>query len=244
MDPRLEIIDQRLKRIKRVIAVSGGKGGIGKSLVATTLALILRRLNTRVGLLDLDFSGPSTDLILGVSGIHFLEEKGIIPPEIYGLRYMSVIYFAQDNPAPLRGIDISNAIIELLAITRWGDLDFLIVDMPPGIGDATLDTIRLIKKAEFLALTTPSKVAVETVKKMIKMLKGLGLPIIGLIENMRRPKSPSIREQINGFAIPYLGSIDFDEDLESSIGDKERLLKTTFARKLEEIALRTPQLNG
>ncbi len=242
MDPRLEIIDERLKEIKRVIAITGGKGGIGKSLVASTLALTLSKSNNyRVGLLDLDFSGPSTDLILGIEGIYPKEEKGIIPPEIYGIRFMSVIYYAQDNPTPLRGIDVSNAIIELLAITRWGRLDFLIVDMPPGIGDATLDTIRLMKKTQFLTLTTPSIVALGTVKKMLAMLKELNLPIIGIIENMRTAKSPSIEGQINGLDVPYLGAIDFDENLENSIGDKNRLLETAFAQRLREILLRAPQ---
>ncbi len=241
MDPRLEVIDKRLSGVKRVIAVTGGKGGIGKSLVASTLAMILSQMNHRVGLLDLDFSGPSTDLILGIEGIYPKEEKGIIPPEIYGIRFMSVIYYAQDNPAPLRGIDISNALVELLAITQWGKLDFLIIDMPPGIGDATLDTIRLMKRAEFLALTIPSKVALGTVKKMLSMLKELNLPIIGLLENMKTRNSISIEEKISGFDIPYLGAIDFDENLESSLGDGNRLLETAFARRLREILLGAPQ---
>ncbi|MCK4321585.1 P-loop NTPase, partial [candidate division WOR-3 bacterium] len=150
MDPRLRIIDKRLKNIKTMIAISGGKGGIGKSLVASTLSLILSKLGYKVGLLDLDFCGPSTHIVLGIRGIYPKEEKGIIPPEIYGIKFMSIIYYAGDNPSPLRGIDISNAIIELLAITRWGPLDFLIIDVPPGIGDTTLDIIRLMKKTGFL----------------------------------------------------------------------------------------------
>ena len=241
MDPRLEVIDKRLSGVKRVLAVTGGKGGIGKSLVASTLAMILSQLNYKVGLLDLDFSGPSTDLILGIEGVYPQEEKGIIPPEIYGIKFMSVIYYAEDNPAPLRGIDISNALVELLAITQWGSLDFLIVDMPPGIGDATLDTIRLMKKAEFLALTIPSKVALGTVKKMLSILQELNLPIIGLLENMRSRKSPSVEEKIIGFGVPYLGAIDFDENLESSLGNGDRLLETAFAHRLRDILLGTPQ---
>lgn len=237
MDPRLGVIDRRLNEINRVIVVSGGKGGIGKSMVASTLALILSELNYKVGLLDLDFCGPSTNVILGIRGIYPNEEKGIVPPEIYGIKFMSIIYYAEDNPSPLREVDISNAFIELLAVTRWSSLDFLIVDLPPGIGDSILDTIRLIRNAEFLVLTTPSKVALETVKKMVLLLKELKLPIIGLIENMRIAKSPSIKGQINGFDIPYLGAIDFDENLEDAIGDKDRLLTTLFARNLKDIIL-------
>jgi ATP-binding protein involved in chromosome partitioning len=158
LDPRLEVIDKRLENVKTLVPVSGVKGGIGKSLVASTLALTLSEMGYRVGLMDLDFSGPSTHIILGISGVYPEEERGIVPPDVHGIKFLSIIYYAGDNPSPLRGVDISNAMIELLAITQWGSLDFLIVDMPPGIGDIILDTIRLMKRAEFLIVTTPSKV--------------------------------------------------------------------------------------
>lgn len=241
MDPRLEIIGKRLKNIKRLIAISGGKGGIGKSLIASTLALTLSKLGYKVGLLDLDFCGPSVNIILGTRGIYPKEEKGIIPPEIYGIKFMSIIYYAGDNPLPLRGIDVSNAIIELLAVTRWGRLDFLIVDMPPGIGDATLDTIRLIKKAEFLIVTTQSKVTLETVKKVLKILKELRVPIVGIIENMKITKSPLVKKELKAFNTSFLGEIEFDKNLEDSIGYVNRLLKTDFARNIKKIVLNAPE---
>jgi len=244
MDPRLEIIGKRLKNIKRLIAISGGKGGIGKSLIASTLALTLSELGCKVGLLDLDFSGPSAHIVLGTRGIYPKEEKGIIPPEIYGIKFMSIIYYAGDNPLPLRGIDVSNVIIELLAITRWGQLDFLIVDMPPGIGDAILDTIRLIKKAEFLIVTTQSKVTLETVKKVLKILKELRVPIIGIIENMKITKSPLVKEQSKTFNISFLGEIDLDKNLEDSIGDVNSLLKTDFAQNIKKIVLNAPEFKS
>jgi ATP-binding protein involved in chromosome partitioning len=237
MDPRLEVIDKGLKNIKRLIAISGGKGGIGKSLIASTLALTLSELGYKVGLLDLDFSGPSAHIILGTRGIYPKEEKGIVPPEIYGIKFMSIIYYAGDNPLPLRGVDVSSAIIELLAVTRWGQLDFLIIDMPPGIGDATLDTIRLMKKAEFLIVTTQSKVTLETVKKVLKILRELRVLIIGIIENMRITKSPLVKEQLKTFNTSFLGEIEFDEDLEDSIGDVNKLLKTDFAKNIKKIVL-------
>ncbi len=242
MDPRLGIIDKRLKNIKRSIAISGGKGGIGKSLVASTLALILSKLGHKVGLLDLDFFGPSTHIILGIRGIYPKEEKGIIPPKIYGIKFMSIIYYAGDNPLPLRGVDISNAIIELLAITRWGSLDFLIIDMPPGIGDTTLDTIQLMKKAKFLVVTTQSRVVLETVKKLLTMLKELGVPIIGVVENMKTVKSSFVKEQIKTFNVPFLGEIGFDKHLEDSIGDVSKLLETDFAQNIKKIVLKNSRL--
>src|SRR3990172_12608597 len=164
VDPRTSIINERLSKIGRIMAVSSGKGGVGKSMVATALALSLAKEGCRVGLFDLDFTGPSTHIILGVpSNVQPKEDKGIVPPTFEGLAYMSLVYFVGDNPAPLRGADVSNALLELLSITQWGELDFLIIDMPPGIGDVVLDLVRLIQRIEFLIVTTPSLLAFEVV---------------------------------------------------------------------------------
>lgn len=241
MDPRLSIIDKRLENIKRIIAVSGAKGGIGKSSVASILALTLSELGHKVGLLDLDFYGPSTHVILGIDNIFPKEEKGIIPPDFHGIKFMSIIYYVGDEPSPLRGADISNAIIELLAVTLWGSLDFLIIDMPPGIGDATLDVIRLMKRTEFLIVSTQSKVTLETVKKILKMLKELEIPVSGIIENMKFAGSSSVKDQLKRFDAPFFGEIDFDKNLEDSVGNTNRLLKTNFARDLKRIVLTRPE---
>jgi len=190
MEVRTSVIDRRLEKINRIIAVASGKGGVGKSLVASTLALNLSRKGYKVGLLDLDLYGPSSHVILGVDDFSFPEEeKGILPHKIDEISFMSIVYFTQDKPAPLRGMDITNIIIELLAITQWGELDYLIIDMPPGIGDETLDVIHLVKKAEFLVVTTPSKVAMGAVSKLLSILKELKLPVIGVIENMKMTES-------------------------------------------------------
>ena len=171
-DPRTSVINQRLSKIGRIIAVSSGKGGVGKSMVAAALALSLAKDGCRVGLFDLDFTGPSTHIILGVpSKVQPKEEKGLVPPTFQGLSYMSLVYFVGDNPTPLRGADISNALIELLSVTQWGQLDFLVVDMPPGIGDAVLDLIRLVDGIEFLIVTTPSLLAFEVVKKQVALFQ-------------------------------------------------------------------------
>jgi len=165
------------------------------------------------------------------------EEKGIVPPEVHGIELMSIVFFTGDNPAPLRGIDISNAMLELLAVTRWGSLNFLIVDMPPGIGDAMMDVIRWMKRAEFLVMTTPSKVALEAVKKVIRMLKELKMPIIGVIENMKMGKSSLVKEKLKGFDVPILGEIEFDDKIVDSIGDVNKLLESDFAASIKEIVL-------
>jgi len=243
LDPRLSIIDTRLAGIKRLIAISGGKGGIGKSLISSLLALTLSRQGYRVGLLDLDLSAPSTHVILGIEDVYPREEKGIVPPEVHGIAFMSIVYFAGDAPTPLRGTDISNALLELLAITQWGSLDFLIVDMPPGIGDASMDVIRWLRKAEFLVVTTASKVTLETVKKVIKMLKELNMPIIGVIENMKLKDSSVVNEALKAFGVPLLGAIEFDLKLEDSIGDANRLLESEVVARIKEIIAKNPGFN-
>lgn len=242
VDPRLSIVNKRLARVEKIIAVSSGKGGVGKSLIASTLALILSRRGQRVGLLDLDFTSPSTHVILNVEGLRPEEKEGIIPPQVQGMKYLSIIYYTRDEPTPMRGEDMSNALIELFAITRWGDLDFLVIDMPPGIGDATLDMIRLIEKINFLVVTTPSKLAFETVKKLIHLLKDLKIPIVGIVENMKMRESNFIRENVEKRSIPYLGEIVFDPQLEDSIGDVQKLLRTGFARNVGEVVSNMLQL--
>jgi ATP-binding protein involved in chromosome partitioning len=234
MDPRTTVIDDRIRRINRIVSVSSGKGGVGKSLVATTLSLMLARGGFKVGLFDLDFTSPSTHLIMGIKGVQPKEEKGIIPPIVNGLKYMSLIYFSGDQAAPLRGADVSNALIELLSVTQWGKLDFLIIDMPPGISDAVLDLVRLIKRIEFLIVTTPSSLAFETVKKQIRLLHDLHVPIIGVVENMKINKTTNIKKETKRIGAKYLAELPYDPEVEEAIGDLAKLLETVFAQRIRE----------
>jgi len=235
-DPRTSIISERLASITRIIAVSSGKGGVGKSLVATTLALILFKEGCKVGLFDLDFTSPSTHTILGAKNARPTEDKGLIPPNINGLDYMSLIYYTNDQPAPLRGADTSNALIELLAVTRWGQLDYLILDMPPGIGDAVLDLIRFVKCVEFIIVTTPSQLAFETVKKLSSLLKDLEVPIVGVVENMKMDQGDTIRQKTEKLGLNFLGGISYDPHVEHAIGNPKALLNTAIAQRTQEIA--------
>jgi len=235
MEARISVIEKRLRNIKRIISVASGKGGVGKSLVASSLALNLSRKGLKVGLLDLDLYGPSSHIILGVKDVFPEEEKGIIPPKVHGINFMSIVYFTEDKPAPFRGIDVSNIIIELLAITQWGELDYLIIDMPPGIGDETLDVMRLVKKSEFLVVTTPSKVAMGAVSKLLQLLKELKLPVIGVVENMKMAESNYIEDYVSKMGLTYLNSISFDKNLEESIGNASKLLETMFMKDFEKI---------
>jgi ATP-binding protein involved in chromosome partitioning len=234
-DPRLAIIDKRFENVSKIIAVSSGKGGVGKSLIASCLALNLRDQGFKVGLLDLDFTSPATHVILGVEGLYPEEEYGIIPPLAHGLRYMSITHYSLDEPAPLRGQDVSNAIIELLAITRWEELDYLVVDMPPGIGDATLDTIRLIPKLEFLIVTTQSIVAYQSVRRLLVLLKELDTKIIGVIENMIMKASDLVISDVKELGINYLSAVSYDEAVENALGNVLVISETDFYKKIGEI---------
>jgi ATP-binding protein involved in chromosome partitioning len=230
------VINERLSRIGRIIAVSSGKGGVGKSLVATTLALTLARKGFKVGLFDLDFTSPSTHLIMGVKDAQPKEDKGIVPPVVKGLAYMSIVHYTGDQAAPLRGEDVSNALIELLAVTQWGELDFLVIDMPPGISDAVLDLVRLVKRIEFLIVTTPSLLAFETVKKQVSLLKDLKIPIIGVVENMKMNKAKNIKQKTKKLGLKFLAEIPYDPKVEEAIGDEKKLFDTVLAQKIKEIA--------
>jgi ATP-binding protein involved in chromosome partitioning len=229
------MIDERLKEIRNVFAVSSGKGGVGKSLIASTLALKLAKKGLRAGLFDLDFTSPSTHIIFGIERTKPIEDKGLIPPEVHGLKYMSIIYYSGNYATPLRGTDVSNALIELLSVTRWGKLDILLIDMPPGLGDATLDIIRLIENIKFLVITTPSQLAFETVRKLLSLLKRLNVSVIGVIENMNMDENNYVKQQVQRLGIPYLGQIPFDTEIENAIGNANKLLKTAFAKNIETI---------
>jgi ATP-binding protein involved in chromosome partitioning len=230
MDPRPAVIGERLKGVGRVLAVASGKGGVGKSTVASVLALTLAKMGKRVGLLDLDFHGPSTHVILGVGDAQPEEDKGVIPPLVAGVKYMSLICYIGGEPAPLRGADVTNAMLELLAVTQWGEIDYLIVDMPPGLGEATLDAVRYIEGAEFIVVTTPSKVAYEAVGRLLRLLDELGQPLLGVVENMRAQEAAAPPQGEH-----FIGGIRFDSGVESALGDAGRLLKTGFAQDLGEI---------
>ena len=235
LDPRVAIIEKRLSSINKIIVVSSGKGGVGKSIVASTLALILTRKGFKTGLLDLDFTSPTTHVVLGAINLHPREEKGVVPPEVHGVKYMSLVFYLGDLISPLRGSDLSNAFLEMLAVTRWGKLDFLIIDMPPGISDLMLDVLKYVKKACFLIVTSPSKMAFETVRKLLGLLKDLKVPIIGVIENMKMNESTYVKREVEALGEEFLGEIHFDANLEDSLGDVDKLLKTSFAEEIGEI---------
>ena len=234
MDPRSTVIGDRLAGVRRVVAVAGSKGGIGKSVVSTSLALALAGSGRRVGLFDLDFTSPSDHLILGVEERFPAEDFGIDPHRVHGIDLMSVAFFLGEAAAPWRGEDTTSALLELLAITRWGDLDALILDMPPGLGDTTLDAIHLVPRLEFLLLGTASRVVVASVRRALDLFTEIGVPVLGLLENMRRGEAATVEDLAVRFGVPFVGALPFDPGLEDALGDVERLTGTAFFAALEE----------
>ena len=234
IDPRSSVIAKRFYNIKRVVAVSSGKGGVGKSMIATTIALKMAKKGLKVGLFDLDFTSPSTHLIMGVKNIQPEEEKGIVPPFINELAYMSLVFYSGELATPLRGVDISNALLELLSVTQWGELDILILDLPPGLGDVVLDLVKFLKKIEFVIVTTSSQLAFQTVKKQLILLRELKVKTIGVVENMKISRIQLIQKEIEKLGFVYLTNIPYDKTLEDSIGDCDKLLATNFAKIIDE----------
>ncbi|MEA3511901.1 MAG: P-loop NTPase [Actinomycetota bacterium] len=223
IDPRAAVIDDRLAGVRRVVGVSGSKGGVGRSVVASTLALALADQGKRVGLFDLDFTSPSDHVVLGVERGFPDEEFGIDPHIIHGIHMVSVAFFSGDAAVPLRGDAATSALLELLAITRWGYLDVLVLDMPPGLGDTNLDVIQLVPRLEFLLVGNGSRVVIDSVQRALQLYGELGVPMIGLLENMQRGDEQAVASLAETAGVPFLGSVPYDHDLERALGDVVRL---------------------
>ncbi len=238
VDPRIFVIEERLRDARRIIAVASGKGGVGKSLIASLISLMLSEEGYRVGLLDLDFYGPSCHIILGAQNLCPQEERGVIPPSVGGVKLMSLAFYVQDEPLALRGKAVSDAILEMLAITRWGLLDYLIVDMPPGMSDELLDIIKFIRRCEVLLVSTSSLLSVKTVSRLAKLLLKLRVPVIGVIENMRHYESWQVQAMAREVGVKYLGYLPYDPQIENALGEPRALLKTSLAKRLSQILKR------
>lgn len=241
IDPRLEVIERRLESVTRLIAVTGGKGGIGKTLVSASVAACLAREGRRAGLLDLDFTGPCDHIVLGAEPAFPREDFGILPRVVAGVHFMSVTCFTGEDPAPLRGADVANALVELLAITRWRELDCLVIDMPPGLGDATLEAARLLPRAEYLVVASASRMVVDTVRRTLGLLRRLRRPVLGLVENMADAAgspAPSVLALATECEVAHLGALPRDAAVEDCLGQPERLLDTAYGRALGDLVRR------
>lgn len=177
---------QLLPKVKNVIAVASGKGGVGKSTTAVNLALALAAEGAQVGILDADIYGPSVPTMMGIDGRPESEDGQTMEPlENYGLQVMSIGFLvAQDEAMIWRGPMATQALEQLLRQTNWRDLDYLIVDMPPGTGDIQLTLSQRVPMTGSVVVTTPQDIALLDAKKGIKMFEKVGVPILGIVENM------------------------------------------------------------
>ncbi|HKK27034.1 MAG TPA: Mrp/NBP35 family ATP-binding protein [Gemmatimonadota bacterium] len=174
-----------LESVRHVVAVSSGKGGVGKSTVATNLAAAWASMGHSVGLLDADVYGPDIPTMFGVHDRPRMADEEVIPLEAHGVKLMSIGFLVdEDTPAIWRGPIIMGIVRQFLQQVRWGELDYLIVDLPPGTGDAQLSLVQLVQVRGGVFVTTPQDVAVGGVLKGIKMFEKLEIPILGLVENM------------------------------------------------------------
>ena len=177
---------QLLPKVKNIVAVASGKGGVGKSTTAVNLALALAAEGARVGLLDADIYGPSVPMMMGIDGRPESSDGQTMEPlENYGVQVMSIGFLiAQDDAMIWRGPMATQALDQLLRQTNWRDLDYLIVDMPPGTGDIQLTLSQRVPMTGAVVVTTPQDIALLDARKGIKMFEKVGVPILGIVENM------------------------------------------------------------
>jgi len=255
----------QLKAIRNIVLVSSGKGGVGKSTIASNLAISLAADGAKVGLIDADIYGPSVptmfDLVGAKPGARETEEGKtlILPIEKYGIKLLSLGFFADpDQPVPWRGPMASNAVKQLFNDADWGELDYLIVDLPPGTGDIHITITQSFPIAGAVIVTTPQQVALADTRKGLAMFKmpGINIPVLGVVENMAYFTPEELPENkyylfgkdggkllAESFDVPFLGEIPIVQSI-SEAGDngtpialnKESLLSGSFASLAGKVA--------
>ncbi len=186
--------EELIPEVKHTIAVSSGKGGVGKSTVAVNLALALRGEGAEVGIVDVDVYGPNVPLMIGARGRPAMVANRIVPVQAYGVRVMSIGFFVKEgDPVIWRGPMIHSAVQQFLKDVEWGPLDYLVFDMPPGTGDAQLSLSQTLPLSGVIMVTTPQEVSLLDVRKGLQMFRKMNVPVLGVVENMA------------GFACPHCG---------------------------------------
>ena len=239
----------------RIIAVSSGKGGVGKSTVAVNLALSLAKLGKRVGIMDADIYGPNLPLMLGVDAAPAVRDEKIIPLEAHGVKVISIGFLIEkDQPAIWRGPIVMKIITQFLRDVAWGQLDYFLVDMPPGTGDAQLSLVQATHVHGAVIVTTPQQVAVGDALRGVKMFERTAVPVLGIVENMSYFENPETGKPIAVFGtgggarlakecdLPLLGQVPLDPRIQEG-GDSGRPIviaepASKAARELEHIAQR------
>ena len=250
-----------LPGVQNVIAVGSGKGGVGKTTIAVNLAVALGKLGFKVGLLDADIYGPNVPLMMGVNRQpDVIGENRIRPITNHGIKVISVGFISPgDRPLVWRGPMLHSIIKQFLQQVEWGELDFLIVDLPPGTGDVVISLFQTVPLTGAIVVSTPSDVSLQDARKAIEMFRGVKVDIFGIVENMSHFHCPYCQHEIDifskggvertakQFGVPYLGAVELDPDvrkggdtgLPAVLGGEESSHAKPFfdfARKMAEAA--------
>jgi ATP-binding protein involved in chromosome partitioning len=185
LPPREVAADDPVPAVKSIVLVMSGKGGVGKSTVAANLALALKKLGARVGLLDADIYGPSIPTMFGIHGQPLTDGQKIRPHERHGIKLMSIGFLMDDPKSAVvwRGPMLHGALLQFLKDVDWGELDVLLLDLPPGTGDIALTLSQRVRSTGAVIVTTPQEVALQDVYKSVSMAKKVGIPVLGVVEN-------------------------------------------------------------
>ncbi len=241
--------------VKNIVAVASGKGGVGKTTVAVNLAVALQRLGAAVGLMDSDVYGPNVPRMMGVQGSPRAVGERIVPLEGYGIRLMSMGFLNPgDRPLIWRGPMLHSVIQQFLRNVNWGELDYLILDLPPGTGDVQLSLTQTVPLAGGVVVTTPSAVALEDARKAVEMFRQVKVEVLGIVENMSYFLCPHCSQRIEifshgggkrtseEFGVPFLGEVALDPEVRAG-GDTgspvaARGPQSPEARSFYEIAMK------
>lgn len=210
------ISDQVGQQFRNTIAVSSGKGGVGKSTLAVNLAISLAQQGASVGLLDADILGPNVPMMMGVQQMPPVRDRKMIPAENYGVQFISMAFLVKpDQPLIWRGPMLHSAIRQLLTDVNWDPLDYLLVDLPPGTGDAQLTLAQVLPLSGALVVTQPMQVAAADALRGLKTFEKLEVPIIGVIENMTGPVfgTGAGQKLADDYDTVYLGSVPMDAQI-------------------------------
>ncbi len=241
LDFRGGMVRRRLGSVGRIILVLSGKGGVGKSVVSAALAALLADDGFAVGLLDADVHGPSSALLLNARGRPEEGKRGLVPPVTSGIKVMSIDFFAQGRPVPLTGEGAKQVILEMMALTDWGDLDYLVVDMPPATSDIMMTLTSLPSGPDALVVTMPDRLSLAVARRTLQLLRSGGISVAGVLGNMHgrgglasSPDDDGPGRLAKEFRVKFLGKLPFDEGVQKAVekGDVGILLASGFAKTL------------